>query len=795
MMILQNPKALFLIIPFVLMLFFLMHATFIRFRSKKEGQLYKQSKKRIRQLMFFSRTIIIVLLIVALANLITTKQVLTKGTPSLTIFVDNSKSFELFDKTVAESVKEQISKSIPVKVRQIAQANYSAIGDALLTYMQGNDNILLITDGNNNYGRDLGDMIIFARMLNSTINALELGPIHSDAAVKIIGPAVTTVEAENVFSISVTVVGSLQPFELNLWLNDKVVLRETTTESTKLNFATKLGTGYHQMMAEIKVNDYFKENNVYYKAIKVEPKPKVLLVTKQYSPLQQIFSSIYDLNVLSEVPSNLDKYSAVVLNDLPSAEIKTDLLNDYAADGNGVVVFGGKNSFDKDNYQSAAYKYFGSLLPVQIGVGKKDEKKKVNVVLVIDKSGSTGMAFGKAGSDTVEAVEKALALGIIDDLREDDNLGVVAFDVKSYVVSGLSNLKNKKTKVKEDISRLTFGGGTQIFVGLREARRMLKDAKGSKNVILLSDGNSGAAFEDDTDEIRRLVADGVKVYSVGVGEGTNTQKMQSFATIGKGIYLEPEKIDRIRLLFGTTAEEEKTYNLEVLNNYHFITNKLSLDAALNGFNQVVPKSSANLLVATKNGNPAVTIWRFGLGRIVVFSTDDGRAWAPQLLTRDNSRLLTRAVNWAVGDLSRKKEFDISMEDTAINEPLDIWIKSETMPTFRDLVFEKSSEDTYHAEHLVKKPGFFIIYNAIAAINDDKETAEIGMNEELEELVTLSGGEMFKEQEISQIINKVKEDSKRLKTETISYSWIFITAALIVFLLEISLRRAVENKQI
>ena len=795
MMILQNPAALLLIALLVPALFLLLRASLIRFASKSERAAYHKSKVWARNLLFISRTIIIVLLIIALANPSVTKPVMTKGNPSLTIFADNSKSFELFDKSAADNVKKQVEGAMPVNIRQIAQANYSAIGDALLTYMQGNDNILLVTDGNNNYGRDLGDMIIFAQVLNSTINALKLSPVNSDAAIKITGPAVTTTDAENIFTVEVDIVGGLPAFDLKVWLDDKVVMTETITKPETFRFSRQLGTGYHQMMAEISVHDYFSENNVYYKAIKVEPKPGVLLVTKQYSPLQRIFQENYDLAVEAGLPPDLSRYSAVVLNNIPASDLNPDLLSDYVADGNGLVVFGGKDSFDKDNYRSNTYKYFESMLPVQVGIGEKDEKKKVNVVLVIDKSGSTGRAFEGSGGDSVEAVEKALALGIIDDLKSDDNLGVVAFDVKSYIVSGLSGIKDKESRLKKDVSQLNFGGGTQIFVGLREARKMLKDAPGSKNVILLSDGNSGAAFEDDSDEARRFAAEGIKLFAVGIGQGTNTEKMQQLATLGKGIYLEPSKIDRIRLMLGPSGEQDQTYKLELLNNYHFITRQMSIDAGLNGFNQVVPKSSANMLVATTSANPAAVVWRFGLGRVVVFATDDGSAWAPQLLAKENSKLITRAVNWGVGDLSRKKDFDISMDDTTIGEQLDITIKSDSMPSFRDLIFEKSGERAYSASYTPQKPGFFIIFNAIAAINNEKETAVIGFNKGLEELVAMSGGEMFEESETGRIIEKVSADSKRLKTLSASYSWILITAALIMLLIEISMRRVLENKKI
>jgi hypothetical protein len=788
-----NPQLLLWIPVVVAALVLIIRKDFVKFKTQKEQIAYKKSKKRIRLFLLLSRSLILSCLIIALAVPFTTKQIITPGDPALTIFVDNSKSFDLFDRSAVEQVKKGVEGEMPVTIRQISEANRSAIGDALLSYLQGNDNVLLVSDGNNNYGRSLGDMITFAAMLNSTINALSLSPIKKDAAVVVAGPGVTTAQVENTFYVDINKAGSVQPFRLKVTVDGVVVINKIVT-SGSYEFRKRFSEGYHKIVATIDADDEFLENNVYYKAVKVEPKPKVAFVSKEGSPMDELLSKIYEVYNFASLPPSLEPYSAVILNNIPAAEVNTDLLNDYVAEGNGLLVIGGYESFDMDSYKARSYKPFEALLPVIVGKGKEEEKKEVNVVLVIDKSGSTGQLFGTKSKSTVESVEKALAISIVDDLRDDDKVAVVAFDAVPYMVSEFSRLGPKKEELKDKISSLVYGGGTIVYEGLNKADELLSQVHGSKNVILISDGYSGASYWDDVVSAQRIALHGGKLFTVGVGEATNFKLMQELAGAGDGIYFEPEETQRIKVIFGKIESKKRAYNLETLNNYHFVTRDLSLDAAVSGLNTVVPKSSAMMMVTTENNDPILTVWRFGLGRVAALSTDDGSRWAGPLLTKKNSLLLTRSTNWVIGDLSRKKRFDVSAKDVNLGEVMEVNVKSDDLPEWNDLKFAKVGENIYSASFYPKKVGFYSFFNAEVAVNAIKELQSVGMNPELESLIGLSGGRMFQPSQTKDIIKKVREDSKRYKTEIIAYSWLPIVLALVIFLIEISVRRAIENKK-
>ncbi|MBI2142165.1 VWA domain-containing protein, partial [Candidatus Woesearchaeota archaeon] len=338
-----------------------------------------------------------------------------------------------------------------------------------------------------------------------------------------------------------------------------------------------------------------------------------------------------------------------------------DKLSSYVLEGNGLFVIGGKNSFDRDGYKSPGYKTYEALLPVVVGSGKEEKKKDVNVVLLIDVSGSTGSTFNKASRYSVKDVEKALAISILNDLKKTDNVGVIAFESVPHKVADIEKLSDNPD-LSGKIERIIYGRGTDIAAGLSAATDMLSSARGSKNIILVSDGIAGGPEADDVRAAGIAAATGAKVYAVGVGERTDTEHMQDIANAGKGAYFEPKETEKIKIILGESEKTNDTYGLEAVNNYHFITRNLKLKAAVTGFNFVIPKSQAQLLVTTANNEPVLSVWRFGLGRIAVLSTDDGSAWNGRMLGKANSILLSRTANWAIGDLSRNKDFDVDMDD-------------------------------------------------------------------------------------------------------------------------------------
>ncbi len=786
---LQYPKALLLIVPVIVVLYFVMKKEFVKFKNKTEHELYVKRSKGPRKWITLSRIVVFTLLIIAISSPFTMKQKTVPGDFSLTILEDRSNSFNLFEKGLGEELKKSIGEEIPVTVRTMAYDNSSPIGDALLNSIQGDDSILMISDGNNNKGKDLWDMMVFASVLNTTINTLDIGPIANDVGITIDAPQEAIYGAEISFHVNINKAGSPLPYTVEVTIDDGVILSEENAESQVVS--KMLGAGYHRVIGKVISDDFFQENNVFYKTVHVLPKPKILFITKEKTPLEPLLEFPYVLSQKKSLPNNLDEFPVIILNNLEARYVNswTDRLREYVNKGNGLVVLGGKNSFDYGDYKDS---YFETMLPVTVGQVGKGEKSDVNIVIVIDISGTSTLGFSQ-GSASKLSVQKAQAIEILRNIDPKDNVGVVAFDIRAHYVNKKLMPLRDQPMLEQKIASLKSDpqAGTFIAEGLKKGFWMLEYAQGSKNIILISDGITQIP-KQALANAQMMAMRGVKVYTVGIGKDTDREFMKKLAAKGGGIYFEPSETERLKLLFNETKDAPDENNLLILDNHHFITNKLSLAANINGFNQVVPKASARLLVTSESSYPILTVWRYGLGRIAALATDDGSGWAGPLLNQHNSEFITRIINWAVGDPDRKKDFSVKLEDTTMGEGVDIKVFSTEVPEHPDLRFSKIGENRYQASFMPKQTGFFSFFDSVLAASYNREYEEIGVNKELNDMIKITGGKRFGLENTSAIVKHVKETSKRVKSEVTYYRWPIVIAALVILLVEICIRRIKEN---
>jgi len=166
-----------------------------------------------------------------------------------------------------------------------------------------------------------------------------------------------------------------------------------------------------------------------------------------------------------------------------------------------------------------------------------------------------------------------------------------------------------------------------------------------------------------------------------------------------------------------------------------------------------------------------------------------------LFSKENSKIITRMVNWAIGDFTKDAEFDVRIEDVTLGKAADVNVISNEKPQEKGFEFVKLDAGLYSAKFRPEKEGFEQILGATVAVNYNDEYEKIGINPMLEELVTASGGYIFDSNDIEKIKDTIIRMSRRVKVETVNYSWPFAIAALILFLIDILIRRIRENRGI
>lgn len=780
--------------PWILLgIFLLIPLTYIILKKdflklKEEPEVIKQ-KKKLRKIMLFTRTIIFACILIALASPYVQTDKTIKGDPFIQFIEDNSTSMALY-RPETDNIVHQLRSHLNTEVKQAGSADTSNIGDAILSRLKPHSSVLVYTDGNANAGAELGDVALFAKKLNASISFIKPTLEHKDIGISIIGPSKTMEGSENTFYVQINRVDFPNPVPVSVEIDGENVYSETTAESV-IPITRKLQKGTHKITATISATDHFPQNNIFYKTVRVVPQPKLLFLSEKSSPMLRLLEELYVVDNAGTLPQNLDEYYGVVINDIPAntLDTHTDNLNDYIAEGNGMIVFGGENSYEQGGYKDSL---FETLLPIKVG---SQEKKEGDIVIavVIDVSGSTGSPFGRFKSTA--DFSKAATIGIIRGLRPDTRLSVIAFNSKAYLISEPSMVFEKRG-IENTIARLKWGGSTATSAGLLKALSTIADFPGSKNIVLLSDGrpqNEAAALE-----AAKFAANmGTKIYTVGVGPTTNEQHMMDIAEISNGIYFRATEETKLNIIFGPVDEQAaqgSTIELAVLNANHFITAGWEPQhATVHGFNQAVPKSAGRLLITTTTADPILTTWRLGLGRVAALSTDDGGQWASSLLRAPNSELISRTVNWAIGDPERKSQSYIDAKDTRIREPTEIIIRAQTIPEAEGVTFYKVDEDLYSGTIIPQQTGYLQVAQATFAANYPYEYGDLGFSEELSTIAASTGGTIFQPNQIDAMVKFAETKANRSISSREYYRWPFIIIALSLFLLEIFIRRIVRKE--
>ncbi|MBI2646949.1 hypothetical protein HYW99_00560, partial [Candidatus Woesearchaeota archaeon] len=179
---------LFAIIPILFIIYWFTRKTFVKFTNRFEYEGYLKVKKIDRRVVLILRSLAVIFLLIAIASPFVLESKTVPGDPRLTILVDNSSSMALYNPDIAYELYKKLEGTIPVNIRTIANGEVSAIGNGILNNIEGDDNVMVITDGVNNEGKLLGDIMLFASNINSSVSSLKIESIKNDVDVVIEGP-------------------------------------------------------------------------------------------------------------------------------------------------------------------------------------------------------------------------------------------------------------------------------------------------------------------------------------------------------------------------------------------------------------------------------------------------------------------------------------------------------------------------------------------------------------------------------------------------------------------------------
>ncbi len=159
----------------------------------------------------------------------------------------------------------------------------------------------------------------------------------------------------------------------------------------------------------------------------------------------------------------------------------------------------------------------------------------VDVMLIIDRSGSM---YGAKIKDA-----KAAANVFLEYMDEDDRAGLVTYSTKIYSVNLTYMTSENKEDLKDEIDDIRAQGATNIYDAVLKANQILESStrSGAPLVeVLLTDGRHNFPTKLPDSEFEALAEEsknkGVTIYTIGLGEDVNQDRLKLIADITGGKY-------------------------------------------------------------------------------------------------------------------------------------------------------------------------------------------------------------------------------------------------------------------
>jgi uncharacterized membrane protein len=351
---------------------------------------------------------------------------------------------------------------------------------------------------------------------------------------------------------------------------------------------------------------------------------------------------------LPDAASGYSGYSAVVMDNVSALNITESQeaeLQAYVSGGGGLLVVGGDSSLGRGEYYATPLE---DMLPVITDTRRRLFFTRAKILFVIDHSGSM--------TDLVNGTSKQLAAmrGVaasIPELNPQDEVGILSFDTEPTWVLRFTPASETKT-ILNALKDLPSGGGTDMVKAIEEVVNGFGEAGPTKrHVILLTDGLSPDTGLDRLST--RLKAIGVTLTAIGVGDDVNEELLKNLAAWNGGAYYSANMDQIPKVIMKETVRVTR----DLIQEGRFAVSAETADQVTQGLEagmpeirgylvtQAKPLATVHLLalpsgVKTKaKADPLLASWRYGAGRVAVFTSDSGRAWLSPWSGRDEFKRL------------------------------------------------------------------------------------------------------------------------------------------------------------
>ena len=341
--------------------------------------------------------------------------------------------------------------------------------------------------------------------------------------------------------------------------------------------------------------------------------------------------------------SEMNQYAGIIFVNVYADDLRKGFMENveaYVKDyGGGFIATGGNNSYALGNYKNTALE---TILPVDMDLQGENEIPTMAIMLVIDKSGS--MSDGNGIVTNLDLAKEA-AVAALDNLRDTDYIGVIAFDDSYNRVVELQKASDRD-KIENKIYSIAIEGGTSIYPALSAAAKDLADNPAKvKHIILLTDGQD--SYENYSRVISTINTANITLSTVAVGSGCNVSLLSSLAEKCGGRYYYTDIDSDIPRIFAQEVFlSVNSYLVDgvfvpiVTSNDEMITSVAGEGLPpLLGYVATTRKARATQLLESSEGDPLLCCWQYGLGRTAAWTSDVKNAWSANWAGWKNTSLL------------------------------------------------------------------------------------------------------------------------------------------------------------
>lgn len=460
--------------------------------------------------------------------------------------------------------------------------------------------------------------------------------------------------------------------------------RETPTESDFYVYEARF-------IPDKQGEDRFLANNVATGFTDVRGKGRVLLLEDYQHPgeFDALVESLRKEGIDTDVVASdrafssladLQRYDSVILANVPRIASDTAgsfvslsdeqigmLVQNTKELGCGLVMLGGQRSFGAGGWAGSELE---KAMPVDFQIKNAKVIPVGALALVIDKSGS--MAGEKLDLSLAAAREAIKMMG------PRDYINVVAFDEMPYNVVPLERVGDGRNALAR-VSRITIGGGTDLYPGMKMAYQSLKNADAAvKHMIVLTDGMTPEAEFNEL--CRQMRNDKITVSAVAVGTDADRSLLARIASLGKGKFYaapNPRAVPRIfmvetrRIATPVIRELSPPAVPQRIADHQMFTGIEGDFPAINGFVQTTVKENSLVEVLLRSPVPTIeknatvlATWTYGLGKAAAFTTDAGSLWANQWKNWGNyEKFFSQLVRWSMRPAGEQGNYTIATQTT------------------------------------------------------------------------------------------------------------------------------------